>query len=119
MRRETLYTVAPSQSPPVEMIRPLRALLAIAFLAGGAALGALNPTVVRVDFGIVRFDAALGVVMLGALLIGVLLGGAALTVSVILPMRHRFARERKSAERGDGATARTADLEDAAHGLHQ
>lgn len=101
------------------MIRPIRASLAIAFLAGGAVLGALNPTVVGVDFGVLRFDAALGVVMLGALLLGVLLGGAALTVSVILPMRHRMSRERKSALRGETATTRTPALEDAAHGLHQ
>lgn len=101
------------------MIRPIRALLAIAFLAGGAGLGALNPTLVAVDLGVMRFDAALGVVMLAALLLGVLLGGAALTISVILPMRHRLRRARKSTERDDAATARTADLEDAAHGLHQ
>lgn len=101
------------------MIRPIRALLAIAFLAGGAALGALNPTLVGVDLGVMRFDAALGVIMLGALLLGVLLGGAALTISVILPMRRRLLRERKSAERVTAATTRTADPEDAAHGLHQ
>lgn len=101
------------------MIRPIRALLAIAFLAGGAALGALNPSLVDVDLGVMRFDAALGVVMLGALLLGVLLGGAALTVSVIVPMRHRLMRERKTAERDALAPTRTADPEDAAHGLHQ
>ena len=111
------------------MIRPIRALLAIVFLAGGAALGALNPTSVGVDLGVLRFDAALGVVMLGALLLGVLLGGAALTVSVILPMRRRSSRERRSpepkpperkpSERDLAALVRTADPEDAEHGLRQ
>jgi lipopolysaccharide assembly protein A len=78
------------------MIRPIRTVLAIAFLAAGAALGALNPVPVSVDLGVVRFEAALGVVMLVALLLGVLIGGLALTVSVVLPMRHRSRRDRKS-----------------------
>ncbi len=79
------------------MIRPLRTLLAVAFLAAGAVLGALNPTPVTVDLGLLRFEAALGVIMLGLLLLGVLLGGLALTVSVVLRMRHRQRRERQSA----------------------
>ncbi len=78
------------------MIRPIRTVFAIAFLAGGAALGALNPTPVSIDLGVLRFEAALGVVMLAALLFGVLIGGLALTVSVVLPMRHRYRRDRKA-----------------------
>jgi lipopolysaccharide assembly protein A len=82
------------------MIRPLRTLLAVVFLAFGAALGALNPIPVTVDLGLLRFEATLGVVMLGVLLMGVLLGGLAITVSVVLPMRHRRRRERKSVVQG-------------------
>jgi lipopolysaccharide assembly protein A len=79
------------------MIRPLRLLIALVFLAAGAGLGALNPAPVTVDLGIVRFEAALGVILLGALLCGVVLGGLALTVSVVLPMRQRLRRERIAA----------------------
>jgi lipopolysaccharide assembly protein A len=78
------------------MIRPIRTILAVVFLAVGAALGALNPASITVDLGLFRFEAALGVVLLGVLLLGVLLGGLVLTVSVVLPMRHRHRRERMS-----------------------
>lgn len=79
------------------MIRPLRLLIALVCLAAGAALGALNPEPVVVDVGVLRFEAALGVILLGVLLLGVILGGLALTVSVVLPMRHRQRRERAAA----------------------
>jgi lipopolysaccharide assembly protein A len=89
------------------MIRPLRTLLAVAFLAGGAALGALNPAPVTLDLGLLRFEASLGVVLLAVLLVGVLIGGLALTVSVVLPMRHRYRRERKDAAKATQGVAGT------------
>ena len=75
------------------MTRLLRPLLIFVFLALGAGIGALNATPVQVDLGALRFEAALGLVLLGSLLTGVLLGGLALTVSVVLPMRRRWRRE--------------------------
>jgi putative membrane protein len=90
------------------MIRPLRILIALACLAAGAALGALNPEPVTVDVGVLRFEAALGVILLGVLLLGVVLGGLALTVSVVLPMRHRQRRERAAAAARTSAAATSA-----------
>lgn len=108
-----------------EMIRPIRSVFAIAFLAGGVALGALNPTPVSIDLGVLRFEAALGVVMLAALLFGVLVGGLALTVSVVLPMRHRYRRNRKTDARvatqlsTSNTTMRSTGQGDIEHELHQ
>lgn len=87
------------------MIRPIRTILAVVFLAVGAALGALNPAPITVDLGLFRFEAALGVILLGVLLLGVLLGGLVLTVSVVLPMRHRHRRERTSVTQDATSTA--------------
>jgi lipopolysaccharide assembly protein A len=92
------YTVVHFHEPAsLAMIRPLRLLIALVFLAVGAGLGALNPASVTVDLGIVRFEAALGVILLSALFCGVVLGGLALTVSVVIPMRHRLRRDRIAA----------------------
>ncbi len=75
------------------MTRLLRPLLIVLFLALGAAIGALNAAPVQVDLGALRFEAALGLVLLASLLAGMLMGGLALTVSVVLPMRRRWRRE--------------------------
>ncbi len=112
------------------MIRPFRSLLAIAFLAAGVAVGALNPGTVTVDLGVLRFDATLGVVMLVALLLGVLLGGLVLTASVILPMRHRWHRERRVSAAALSESSLRSSLDasrldvsrvtgEAGHGIHQ
>ena len=76
-------------------MRPLRLIIALLFLAAGAALGALNADPVVVDLGVVRVEMALGVALLVAMLVGVLAGGLALAASVILPLR----RERDAALR--------------------
>lgn len=73
----------------MQLVRPVVALVC---LASGAALGALNPEHVRIDFGAFELSTSLGVALIVALLAGVFLGGVALTASVILPLRRRLSR---------------------------
>ena len=75
------------QLPPWPCMRPLRAFIALLFLAVGVVVGALNPGIASVDLGVWRLEAALGVVLIGAVLCGVLLGGLAVVVAVVLPLR--------------------------------
>lgn len=81
-------------------MRPLRALIAIVFLALGVVLGALNPESASVDLGVVQVNAGLGVILLCTLLMGVLVGGLSMTASVILPMRRELGRMRKHDSQG-------------------
>lgn len=79
-------------------MRPLRAFIAFLFLALGVVVGALNPGIAVVDLGVWRLEAALGVVLLGAVLCGVLLGGLAMVVAVVLPLRRALRRAAPAAE---------------------
>ena len=74
------------------MIRPIRMLVAIACLAAGVIVGALNPQPAILDLGFTRATTSLGVIVLVALLVGVILGGLALAASVVLPLRQRLRR---------------------------
>ena len=85
-------------------MRLLRFLIAIACLAAGAIIGALNRAPVVIDLGFTRLSTNLGVSLLVALLLGVLIGGLAISASVVLPMRRRLAR----AERTGAMTAPTS-----------
>jgi len=73
-------------------MRPLRAFIALLFLALGVVVGALNPGMAVVDLGVLRLEAALGVLLLGALLCGVLLGGLAMVAAVVVPLRRELRR---------------------------
>jgi len=76
----------------------MRFLVALACLAVGAIVGALNVQPVAVDFGIGSAPSTLGVALILALLIGVAVGGLAVTASLVLPLRRRLLRaERKRA----------------------
>jgi len=86
-------------------MRFLRAMLALAFLAFGVALGVLNDGAAVVDLGVVRLQAGLGVILLCTLLAGVLLGGLAIVVSFVMPLRR--AQRRASLV---GAVPATASL---------
>ena len=79
-------------------MRPLRALIALLFLALGVVVGALNPGVAAVDLGVWRLEAALGVLLLAAVLCGVLLGGLAMVVAVVLPLRRELRRASPASE---------------------
>lgn len=81
-------------------MRLLRILLALACLAAGIVVGALNTQLVRLDLGLVELTPSLGVALIVALLLGVLVGGLVLAASVVWPLRRRLAR----AERGAAAT---------------
>ncbi|MGO4222077.1 lipopolysaccharide assembly protein LapA domain-containing protein [Lysobacter sp. TAF61] len=72
-------------------MRLLRLLIAIACLAAGAIIGALNRAPVLVDLGFARLPSNLGVALIVALLLGVLVGGLAISASVVLPLRRRLA----------------------------
>jgi len=85
-------------------MRLLRFLIAIACLAAGAIVGALNRTPVVIDLGFSRLPTNLGVSLIVALLLGVLIGGLAISASVVLPMRRRLAR----AQRQGAITAPTS-----------
>lgn len=73
-------------------MRPLRAFIALLFLALGVVVGALNPDQAVVDLGLWHIEAALGVLLLAAVLCGVLLGGLAMVVAVVLPLRRELRR---------------------------
>lgn len=85
-------------------MRLLRFLIAIACLAVGAIVGALNRAPVVIDLGFTRMPTNLGVSLIVALLLGVLVGGLAISASVVLPLRRRLAR----AERRDPAASLTS-----------
>ncbi|HZX80461.1 MAG TPA: LapA family protein [Lysobacter sp.] len=68
-------------------MRFMRALIAIAFLVLGAAVGALNRQPVTVDFGAAMLPTTLGVALIAALLVGVLVGGIAASAAMLGPGR--------------------------------
>jgi len=90
-------------------MRLLRILLALACLAAGIVVGALNTQLVRLDLGLVELTPSLGVALILALLLGVLVGGLALAAGVVWPLRRRLAR----AER-DAAAVRPAEADSGA-----
>jgi uncharacterized membrane protein YciS (DUF1049 family) len=71
-------------------MRAFRILFALACLAAGVAVGALNPHVVTVDFGVATLTPTLGVALLATLLLGAILGGLAIVASVVLPLQRRL-----------------------------
>ena len=73
-------------------MRLIRFLVAIACLALGAVVGALNRQLVSIDLGVVHIPTNLGVALIVALLLGVLIGGLAISASLVLPLRRRLAR---------------------------
>lgn len=84
-------------------MRVIRLLIAMACIALGAILGALNRQPAIIDLGSTRIPTTLGVALLVALLCGVLLGGLAIAASVVLPLRRRLAeveRERVASNIG-------------------
>jgi putative membrane protein len=83
------------------MIRLIRLLIALACLAAGVVVGALNPQPAVLDFGFAQASSSLGVIVLVSLLVGVVAGGLALAASVVIPLRNRLRR----AERADAVRA--------------
>jgi len=81
-------------------MRLIRLLIALACLAAGVAVGALNTQAVRLDVGFAQLPTSLGIAVLAALLLGVVLGGLVLAASVVLPLRQRLRR----AEPGSSST---------------
>ena len=77
-------------------MRVIRLLIAFAFIALGATVGALNRQEIAIDFGAFHLSTTLGVALLVALLGGLLLGGTAIAASVVLPLRRRLARMQRS-----------------------
>ncbi|MGQ4659369.1 lipopolysaccharide assembly protein LapA domain-containing protein [Lysobacter sp. F6437] len=73
-------------------MRLIRFLVAIACLAVGAVVGALNRQLVSIDLGVTHIPTNLGVALIVALLLGVLIGGLAISASLVLPLRRRLAR---------------------------
>ena len=70
----------------------IRMLIAIACIALGAVVGALNRQATVIDLGSAQLTTTLGVALLAALLAGVILGGLAISASVVLPLRRRITR---------------------------
>ena len=76
-------------------MRVIRLLVAFAFIALGAIVGALNRQEIAIDFGAFHLSTTLGVALLVALLAGVILGGTAIAASVVLPLRRQLARTQR------------------------
>lgn len=77
-------------------MRLIRLLIALACLAAGVAVGAMNPQAVALDFGFVAVSTTLGVAVIVAVLLGVLVGGLVLVASVVLPLQQRLRRAESS-----------------------
>ncbi len=77
-------------------MRVIRFLIAIACLALGAVIGALNRQPVSIDLGFGHLASNLGIVMLVCVLTGVLIGGLAIAASVVLPLRRRLLRAERA-----------------------
>ena len=73
-------------------MRLIRLLVALACLAAGVVVGALNPQPVSIDLGFTAISASLGVSVIVALLVGVLVGGMTLAASVVFPLQQRLRR---------------------------
>ena len=71
-------------------MRMIRLLIALAFLAIGIAVGALNAQPVAIDLGVVTLHGSLGVCLLLTLLAGLLIGGVVVSAGMVLPMRRRL-----------------------------
>lgn len=76
-------------------MRVIRFLIALAFLALGAVIGALNRQPVSIDLAFGHMASNLGIVMLVCVLAGVLIGGSAIAASVVLPLRRRLVRAQR------------------------
>ena len=79
------------------MVRLIRFLIALLFVAAGVAVGALNPQPVSIDLGFAVLRGTLGLALLATLLVGALLGGMMLAASVILSLRRKLRRSRMQA----------------------
>ncbi|HUH90121.1 MAG TPA: LapA family protein [Lysobacter sp.] len=73
-------------------MRLIRILIALACLALGAVVGALNRQPVSIDVGFGHLSSNLGIALIVCLLLGVLIGGMAISASLVLPLRRRLAR---------------------------
>ena len=88
-------------------MRLLRIIAAVAFVALGALVGALNPQRVTLDLGFAGIEAGLGVLVLAALLAGALCGGLMLALGVVIPLRRALRRARGT---GDDAPRPPYDM---------
>ena len=82
-------------------MRFARVLVALACLALGAIVGALNVQPVSIDFGAATASTTLGVAIILALLVGVAVGGLAVTASLVLPLRRRLSHAQGSRAAGE------------------
>ncbi|MCW5580870.1 MAG: LapA family protein [Luteimonas sp.] len=78
-------------------MRLLRILIALLFVALGAAIGGLNPQRVTLDLGFAGIEAGLGVLVLSALLAGAVAGGLILSFGVVVPLRRALGRAQAAA----------------------
>ena len=78
----------------------IRLLVALACIAAGATVGALNPQPLSVDLGFSSFPTTLGVTILVALLTGAIIGGLMLAFSVVLPLRRQLKRKAVMSQAG-------------------
>lgn len=73
-------------------MRVIRLLIALAFVALGIALGALNRQPVTLDLAGAIVPTTLGVALLMALLAGAVIGGLAIGASMVLPLQQKLRR---------------------------
>lgn len=90
-------------------MRLIRLLVAIACIAAGAIVGALNPQPLSVDLGFTSIPSTLGVTILVALLAGAIIGGLMLAFSVVLPLRRQPRRKPAMLQPGSAQPATPTD----------
>ena len=71
-------------------MRLIRLLIALACLAFGVIVGALNAQPVTVDLGFATLHSTVGICILFSLLLGFVLGGLVLVMGVVVPLQQRL-----------------------------
>jgi lipopolysaccharide assembly protein A len=80
-------------------MRLIRLLVALACIALGVVVGALNAQPVTLDLAVTTLHSTLGICLLFSLLLGVVVGGLALMAGVVVPLRQRLRAATTSARR--------------------
>ena len=71
-------------------MRLIRLLIALACLAFGVIVGALNAQPVTVDLAFTTLRSTVGICILCSLLLGFVLGGLVLVAGVVVPLQQRL-----------------------------
>ncbi|TDR39170.1 uncharacterized protein DUF1049 [Tahibacter aquaticus] len=76
-------------------MRVVWTIVALLFVIAGALFGALNSEQLSLDFYAVQLSLPKGAALLAAVLFGWLVGGLVLWLAVVVPLKRRFAQQRR------------------------